>query len=193
MLSARGNAQPGEPPAKKLRIAKQKPGIIHQLPSPDAALGSSSQTAGLPSSTSPKRKFSQSFRDRIFTQNDDPLVEVPNNLPSQQKARPKTTIAPIFKQNITSSFQAAPQSSYRVPSARLAPIRELSPETDPEDLIKRLKSLFLNPSPDPILAQMISDSSCQSITSTRPRPSTSALPFSSSRHTRTSPVNSVRP
>jgi hypothetical protein len=41
------------------------------------------------------------------------------------------------------AFQTGPESSHHVPATRQQPAREISPETDPEDLIKRLKSVLI--------------------------------------------------
>lgn len=140
MLSARLKTTNGEPPAKKLRISEQRSGAIRQLPSPDASLGSSSENTGLASSISPKRKLSQSFRDRILTRNDERSGTVPDVLPSQSKLRTKTSIAPIFKHNIAATWEAGTESGSNIPKPLKQSVREPSPEPDPEDLIKKLKS-----------------------------------------------------
>ncbi|KAK0651552.1 hypothetical protein B0T16DRAFT_404154 [Cercophora newfieldiana] len=141
MLSSRTQAI-GEPPTKKARISRQKSAFTHQLPSPDAAPGSSSENAGLLSSISPKRKPFQSFRDRLFTHAEETTPEESNGIPTQQKPRSKTSIAPIFKQNLAAAFQVGAEPSKHVPTIREQPTRELSPETGPDDLIKRLKKHY---------------------------------------------------
>jgi hypothetical protein len=142
MISAQSRAAADEPASKRLRISKQKSGAVHQLPSPDPAPGSSSENARDPSSISPKRKLSQSFRDRIFNRGNEAPAEVPKPLPKQQKTRPKMSIAPIFKQNMAAAFQTTPEANYRDPATRKEQDREPSPETDPDELVKRLRSTF---------------------------------------------------
>ncbi|KAK4453817.1 hypothetical protein QBC34DRAFT_475771 [Podospora aff. communis PSN243] len=144
MLPGRSRAAADEPASKRLRISNQKAGSIHQLPSPDPAPGSSSENAGHPPSISPKRKLSQSFRDRIFNRSNETPVEAPKPLPKQQELRPKISIVPIFKQTMAAAFQATPEPSYRDPATHKEPDREPSPESDPEEMIKRLRKHYLD-------------------------------------------------
>ena len=136
---------PREPPQKKPRTDKQQALTSWQLPSPRVTLGSctdnpaSSSSSALGPGPAPRHEAIQSFRERFFPY----AKKTPTSISPRKRSHRRSSIASIFRQRPAVAFEDEPTASSTMSADAKPRVRELTPDTDPEDMIKKLKSVSL--------------------------------------------------
>ncbi|KAK5663059.1 hypothetical protein OQA88_6475 [Cercophora sp. LCS_1] len=133
-----------EPPIKRLRVERPQHPIVPPLVKLQSPRGTFDSAREFASSSSRKQYPDRaiSFRGLLFKQK-KPEATPDRGSALRKTPGPRTSIAPIFKQNVASAFEDedAPSQPF---TFTLQPPREPTPDTDPEDMLQQLKKHYVN-------------------------------------------------